>query len=179
VQGTRDEARGALRTIALHMAKLVLATLAAGILAVSAYFILQPHRPATDALVTTLDGRIVPISEFKGRVVAVNFWATWCGSCLREMPKLAEAYRKYSPRGYEMVAVAVRDRPDAVAEYAKRKSLPFPVALDAGEAARRFGNVRITPTTYLLDRHGRVVKRFVGEPDWNEYEAAVERALAR
>lgn len=154
----------------------VLATVAIGVFAA---FLATPHRPATDALVTMLDGRTVPISEFKGRVVAVSFWATWCSTCRREMPRLIEAHEKYSPRGYDTLAIAVRDRPDAVAEYTKKNALPFRVVLDAGDAASRFGNVRVTPTTFLIDRRGRVVKRFVGAPDWKAYEAAVESALAR
>jgi len=162
----------------VNIATKLIAALGVVAIGVFAAFLATPHRPATDANVVTLDGRTVSIAALKGKVTAVNFWATWCGACIREMPKMVEAHRKYAPQGYEMVAIAVRDRPEAVAEYAQRNALPFRVALDAGEAALRFGNVRITPTTFLIDRNGRVLKRFVGEPDWKEYEALVERALA-
>jgi peroxiredoxin len=108
----------------------------------------------------------------------VNFWATWCGVCIKEMPRMAEAWRKHAPRGYEMVAIAVRDEKEKVKAFSDQQALPFQVALDAGDAAQRFGNVRITPTTFLIDRHGRVIKRFVGEPDWAEFDALVEKALA-
>jgi peroxiredoxin len=78
-----------------------------------------------------------------------------------------------------MVAVAVQsDPPSAVAEFAKRRALPFRVALDSsGEIARRFGQVRITPSSFLIDREGRIVKQFVGEPDWAEFHALIERTL--
>jgi peroxiredoxin len=79
-----------------------------------------------------------------------------------------------------MVAVAMSyDHPNAVAEFAQARALPFRVALDtSGAVAQAFGNVHVTPTTYLLDRSGRIVARYVGEPDWQDFHARVERALA-
>jgi peroxiredoxin len=92
---------------------------------------------------------------------------------------MVEAHRKYSARGYETVAVAVRDRPERVAEFAKKRALPFTVALDAGgDISRLFGNVRITPTTFIIDKKGRMLRRFVGEPEWSEFDRIVEKALA-
>jgi thiol-disulfide isomerase/thioredoxin len=151
-----------------------------GLVAIGAFAaaLAMPHRPSTEARITTLDGRTLPISELRGKVTAVNFWATWCGVCIKEMPRMVEAWRKHAPRGYEMVAIAVRDEKEKVKAFSDQQALPFQVALDAGDAAQRFGNVRITPTTFLIDRHGRVIKRFVGEPDWAEFDALVEKALA-
>ena len=127
----------------------------------------------------TLDGGTLSTDELRGKVVLVNFWATWCTSCIKEMPKLVETYRKYAPRGYEMVAVAVQsDAPKQVSQFVKRRELPFKVALDTtGEAARTFGDVRATPVSVLLDREGRVVKRWVGEPDWAELHDDLEKLL--
>jgi thiol-disulfide isomerase/thioredoxin len=158
-------------------AKLIVAL---GLVAIGvfAFVLALPHRPPIEAQVTTLDGRTLPISALRGKVTAVNFWATWCGVCIKEMPRMVEAWRRHAPRGYEMVAIAVRDEKDKVSEFSTRRALPFTVALDAGDAATRFGNVRITPTTFLIDRNGRVLKRFVGEPDWAEFDALVEKALA-
>jgi peroxiredoxin len=162
----------------MNIATKIIAAL--GVLAIGTFaaFLSAPQRPATEARVTLLDGRTVPIAELRGKVTVVSFWATWCAECIREMPKMAEAYRRYAPRGYEMIAVAVRDRRESVADFARRRELPFPVALDSGEAAQRFGNVRITPTMFLIDSRGRVLKRFVGRPDWGEFHALVEKGLA-
>ena len=93
---------------------------------------------------------------------------------------MTRVYREFAPRGYEMVAVAMmRDDPAQVAAFAAGGALPFKVALDpAGDIARRFGNIHITPTTFLIDKRGRVLRRFVGEPDWQEFNALVEKALA-
>ena len=93
---------------------------------------------------------------------------------------MVRVYRRLAPRGYEMVAVAMkRDDPVEVAAVVARGALPFKVALDpAGEIARRFGNIHITPTTFLIDKRGRILRRFVGEPNWQEFDALVEKALA-
>jgi len=128
----------------------------------------------------TLSGQNFTTSELRGKVVLVNFWATSCVVCVEEMPKMAEAWKKFSPRGYEMVAVAMSyDHPSLVAEFAQKRGLPFKVALDTdGAVAKSFGGVRGTPTTFLLDKRGRIVKQYLGEPDWAEFHAHIERALA-
>jgi peroxiredoxin len=126
-----------------------------------------------------LSGEKLATSALRGKVVLVNFWATSCVPCVREMPNMVEAYEKFAPRGYETIAVAMSyDHPNAVADFAQRRALPFKVALDGdGSLARSFGNVRVTPTSFLIDRQGRIVKRFVGEPQWAELHALVEKAL--
>jgi len=96
------------------------------------------------------------------------------------MPKMIDTYRKFAPRGYEMVAVAVQsDHPNSVADFTRRRALPFKVALDGnGDIARQFGRVSITPTSFLIDKQGRVLKEYIGEPDWAEFHTLVEKALS-
>jgi len=160
-------------------AKLIclLALLAIGSLAA---VLAMPVRSAPEAEFTTLAGERFATSGLRGKVAVVSFWATSCGVCVAEMPAMIETYREFAPRGLEMVTVAMRhDRASRVAEFAEHRALPFKVALDAsGEVARRFGNIHITPTTFVLDRNGRVLRRFVGAPDWREFKSLVEKALA-
>lgn len=127
----------------------------------------------------TLSGETLSTSDLRGKVLLVNFWATSCVTCVKEMPRMVETYKTFAPRGYEMIAVAMSyDHPNRVAEFAQRRALPFKVALDGnGDIARGFGNVRATPTTFLIDKHGRIVQQYLGEPDWGELHALVERAL--
>jgi len=155
------------------IAAVALAAMAAGIYAG------LPAQSAPEARFATLSGQSFSTSDLRGKVVLVNFWATWCVDCVREMPKMVETYRKYAPRGYDMVAVAVQsDHPNQVADFTHRRALPFKVAVDTtGEVARRFGDVRLTPTSYLIGRDGRIIQSFVGEPDWAQLHAAIERAL--
>jgi peroxiredoxin len=95
------------------------------------------------------------------------------------MPKMVETYRKFAPRGYEMIAVAMSyDHPNEVARFAQARGLPFKVALDGdGAISRSFGDIRATPTTFLIDKRGRILKQYLGEPEWGEFHALVEKAL--
>ncbi len=96
------------------------------------------------------------------------------------MPMMVDTYRRFAPRGYEMVAVAMSyDHPNLVAGYVRKNGLPFKVALDLdGSLARKWGGVQATPTTFVIDRRGNIVKRYVGEPAAAELHAVLEKALA-
>jgi peroxiredoxin len=150
-----------------------------GIAAIAAVAMLTLLKPAPEVRFTALSGETFSTSALRGKVVLVNFWATYCASCVKEMPKLVDTYEKFAPRGYETVAVAVRhDNPGRVAQFVANRGLPFKVALDtSGQLAKDFGNVRITPMSFLIDKEGRVLRRYVGEPNWTEFHELVERAL--
>ncbi len=149
------------------------------IAAIAAVASLTLTRPAPQAKFSTLAGDTFSTSELRGKVVLVNFWATYCGPCIKEMPKLVEAHRKFSARGYETIAVAVRrDDPARVVQFAAQHALPFKVAIDSsGELGREFGNVRITPMGFLIGKDGKILRRYVGEFDWAEFHLLVEREL--
>ena len=138
----------------------------------------QPAAP--DVRYTTLDGQSARLGALKGKVVLVNFWATTCTTCVAEMPKLVETHRKFASRGFETVAIAMNyDPPEYVRNYAARSGLPFTVALDTtGEAAKSFEEVRLTPTTFIIDRQGRIVQKFLGEPDCPKLPALLDKLLA-
>ena len=163
--------RSPMKLIAL-LAVLAIASLAAALA--------MPVRTAPEAKFVTLGGETFTTSALRGKVAVVNFWATSCGVCLAEIPDMARSYRRHASPEYEMVAVAMRyDAPARVAAFTHERALPFKVALDGdGNIARSFGNVHITPSTFVIDKRGRVLRRFVGEPDWKELDALVERALA-
>jgi peroxiredoxin len=127
-----------------------------------------------------LDASTATTESFKGKVTLVNFWATSCTTCVAEMPKLTATYNKYNARGYEMVAVAMQyDPPSYVVNFAETRKLPFKVAIDnTGAIAKAWGGVKLTPTSYLVNKKGEIVKRYVGEPDTAELHALIERLLA-
>jgi peroxiredoxin len=128
----------------------------------------------------SIKGEKLATSELRGRVVLVNFWATDCPVCVKEMPRLVQTYRRFEPQGLEMVAVAMRhDPPNYVLSYTEKNALPFRIALDPrGELAKAFGNVMLTPTTIVIDRKGNMVARIIGEPDFAKLEALIEQKLA-
>jgi peroxiredoxin len=129
---------------------------------------------------TLLDGTRGDTGRLNGKVVLINFWATSCVTCMKEMPQIVATHRKYRAQGYDTLAVAMSyDPPAYVARYAETRGLPFGVAIDnTGAIARRFGDVQITPTTLLVNRRGEIVKRFVGEPDFAALHQLVEKLLA-
>lgn len=111
----------------------------------------------------TLSGQALKVSEVTGPLL-INFWSTSCTICVAEMPDMARLYGDYADKGLELVAVAMAyDPPNHVLEMTERRKFPFPVALDlGGEAVDAFGDIKGTPTSYLLDAEGRLVKRYVG-----------------
>lgn len=128
-----------------------------------------------------LDGSQQSTKDLQGKVTLVNFWATSCTTCVAEMPKVVATYEKYKAQGFDTVAVAMAyDPPAYVVNYAQTRKLPFKVAIDnTGAVARAWGEVQLTPTTYLVDKHGQIVKRYVGEPDFAELHKLIEKLLAQ
>lgn len=125
---------------------------------------------APDVSFTLLGKDPVPMSSLRGRPLLVNFWATTCSICRREMPKLAELYRDLHPLGLELIGVAMPyDPPNLVAEHAKRAPIPYPVSLDIdGAIVRAFGGVAVTPTTFLMSPGGAILGRYEGTLDFVE-----------
>ena len=134
---------------------------------------------APDVTFTTITGDKVSTASLRGKVVMVNFWATSCTTCVKEMPQMVETYNKFKGSGLEFVAVAMQyDPPNYVLNYAETRKLPFKVALDAGgDAAKSFGNVALTPTTFVIGKDGTILKRYVGEPQFSELHDLLQKAL--
>ena len=126
-----------------------------------------------------LDGSKKDSSQLKGKVTLVNFWATSCTTCVAEMPKIISTYDKYKSQGFDTIAVAMSyDPPSYVVNFAQTRKLPFSVAIDnTGEVAKVWGDVQLTPTTYLVNKRGEIVKRYVGEPDFEELHHLIESLL--
>lgn len=153
--------------------------LALAVLLAGALYFSGGRAAAPDITVRTLKGEVVRLSSLKGKVVLLNFWATSCATCIQEMPELTRLHRQWQPRGLEVVAIAMQyDPPNYVLNYAETRQLPFRVALDSdGKAAAAFGGILGTPTSYVLDREGRIFKRYLGIPDWNELQQWLGKTL--
>lgn len=135
-----------------------------------AFYALAQRPAAPDVIFTTLDGRQLRLADLRGKTVAVVFWATSCPICKGEMPDLVETYRKYQPRGFELIAVAMAyDSPEQVKNFAESGGLPFPVVLDTGgDLARAFSDTKVVPTTFLIDGSGKFVSRTLGAIDFTK-----------
>ncbi|WP_205833270.1 TlpA disulfide reductase family protein [Azohydromonas caseinilytica] len=158
-----------------------LATTLTLVAAVLAWQSMARYEPAPVVNYTLLDGSAGSTEALKGKVVLLNFWATSCVTCVKEMPQLVATHNKFKDRGFETLAVAMSyDPPAYVAKFAQTRQLPFGVAIDnTGQIARRFGDIQLTPTTFLIDQQGRIVKRYVGEPDFAALHTLVEGLLKK
>ncbi|HEV7815760.1 MAG TPA: TlpA disulfide reductase family protein [Janthinobacterium sp.] len=145
-----------------------------------AYVSLNGNASAPQLTFIGIKGEKISPESLRGKVVMVNFWATSCTTCVGEMPKMVETYNKYKAQGLEFVAVAMQDdAPNYVVNYAESRQLPFKVALDVdGAAAKAYGNVAMTPTTFVIDKEGKIIKRYVGEPEFASLHKLLEKALA-
>jgi peroxiredoxin len=154
----------------------VAAVLAAG----AALYLGTGNAAAPESTFVLLDGTRKTTADLKGKVTLVNFWATSCVTCVAEMPKVIATYEKYKGRGYDTLAVAMSyDPPSYVVNYAETRKLPFKVAIDnTGAVAKSWGDVQLTPTTYVVNKRGEIVKSFVGEPDFAELHKLIEKLLA-
>ena len=114
-----------------------------------------------------LAGGRLKLSDFKGKVVMVNFWATWCPPCREEMPSMEKAYQEYKERGFAVLAVNVdKARGAPVEEFIRELKLTFPVLLDPEETTKKSFGIRGLPQTVLIDRRGRVARHVYGSLDW-------------
>jgi len=150
------------------------------LIAVAGWLAFGTSKQVPDATFTLLSGQKISTGQLKGKVYLVNFWATDCDTCIQEMPQMVQTYNQFKDQGLEFVAVAMNyDAPMYVVNYSQTRRLPFKVALDDGSAAKQFGNVQLTPTTFVIDRDGHILKRYVGEPQFSELAGILKDALAK
>lgn len=129
----------------------------------------------------TIAGKQFDTNSLKGKVTLVNFWATSCTTCVQEMPLLSEKFNTYKDKGYRTVAVAMEyDEPAFIQNFTNDRKLPFDVVHDKdGSIASAFNQVKLTPTSYLIDQKGMIVKRYVGAPKADELKATIESLLSQ
>lgn len=143
-----------------------------------AYIWLSPTgaQSAPDIKVSAFNSsRTIDLKALEGRPVLVTFWATSCQGCLKEMPHLIELYKELAPKGLEIIGVAMSyDRPDHILEMQKQKQIPYPIVYDGvSEVSRAFGDIRLTPTTFLINPQGQIVRQKIGEMDMKLLHAQI------
>lgn len=136
---------------------------------------------APDITFSITDGRRIKLEDLRGRPVLVQFWATSCPTCRKEMPPLAALYNDMHDKGLELIAVAMPyDPPNRVLEMTREKQFPYPVALDIkGEAMVAFGDISLTPTTLLIGPDGRILRRQLGEMNFDKLRQQIKALLPK
>jgi cytochrome c biogenesis protein CcmG/thiol:disulfide interchange protein DsbE len=139
---------------------------------------IEERKPAPDFTLKDGEGRKVSLSDFRGKVVLLNFWATWCGPCKIEMPWFIEFQRKYKDRGFSVVAVSLDEEGwDVVKPFAEEMKFNFPVLLGNDELAERFGGIQALPTTLIIDKEGRIYSNHMGLVSMSDYEDEINKLL--
>jgi peroxiredoxin len=156
----------------MRLKHLVIAVFALALAGSLVLFRLAPTgvRKAPDISVTTLQGKQLSMASLRGHPVLVNFWATTCPGCLSELPRLAELYTEFAPRGLEIIGVSMAyDPPDRVIALSEARRIPYPLALDINSrTAAAFGDVSVTPSSFLIAPDGRVLEQRTGELDMDK-----------
>lgn len=126
-----------------------------------------------------LDGRNVELAKYRGRVVLVNFWATWCTPCQTEMPRFITFQREFGTKDFQVIGVSMDDSPEAVKRFGAKMKTNYPIVMGTTKIAEAYGGVLGLPITLLVDREGRVAKRYEGVVDLDEMEHEIRKLLAR
>ena len=124
-----------------------------------------------EVLLQDLNGADVNISDFRGKIVFLNFWATWCPTCVVEMPSMEKLHRKLKDKDFALVSISIQDSAAEVKRFFKQNQLTFTALLDSsGKTVPGFG-IRAIPTTLILDKTGRIIGRVMGPREWDSRES--------
>jgi peroxiredoxin len=137
------------------------------------------RKPAPDFVLKDAADRRIQLSSFRGKVVLVNFWATWCGGCKVEIPWLIGFQQEYARRGFDVLGVSFdEDGWKIVKPFIAAKHLNYPVMIGDSRFASLFGGVDALPVTYVIDKAGRIATRHLGVVDKSQYQAEIEKLLS-
>ena len=125
------------------------------------------------------DGHVLSLASFRGKVVLLNFWATWCAPCQAEMPTFARWQQQYGPQGLQVIGISMDDEPAAARKVVRKLKLNYPVAMGDATLGERYGGVLGLPLTFLIDRRGVIQAEFSGEPNLNAMEERIKTLLER
>src|SRR5437588_3199305 len=135
-------------------------------------------QPAPEFNLTTPDGRAMKLSDFHGKAVLLNFWATWCEPCKVEMPWFVDLQKKYGPQGLQVLGVAMDDAPvKDIADFAQKMNVNYPIVIGKEEVGTQYGGVQYLPSTFYISRDGKIIDRVFGLVSRSEIEANVQKAL--
>lgn len=140
---------------------------------------LATNKKVPEIAVTSITGEAIKLYQDKNNFTIINFWATDCPACIKEMPGLTDIYNQFKGQGLQIIAVSMSyDPPNQVLNFTQKNKIPFPVVLDVdGQIARSFEDIRLTPTSILIDKNGKIIDKVIGELDFNKLNALLKKHL--
>lgn len=142
-------------------------------------------KKAPDFTLTTTDGKILKLSDYKGKGVIVNFWATWCRPCRMEIPDMIELQREYESQGFSFIGIAIGDEEENVKAFVRRQEMNYPVAVGTPELAKKYGKftqegtIRGIPTSFIINTKGEIIGYLVGMCNKATFIKAIKQAIAK
>jgi cytochrome c biogenesis protein CcmG/thiol:disulfide interchange protein DsbE len=136
-------------------------------------------KAAPDFTVVDLDGKKLSLSDYQGKVVLLDFWATWCTPCREEIPHFVEMQKKFGPQGFQVIGISMDDNAKPVREFYRQYNLNYPVALGDDKLAEHFGGVLGLPVNFVIDRQGHIYAKHLGATQASVFDEDVSRLLAQ
>lgn len=137
-------------------------------------------KAAPDFSLPTTTGQTMKLSDFQGKAVLLNFWATWCEPCKVEMPWFVDLQKKYGPQGLQVIGVAMDEAsPKDIAAFAQKMGVNYPILIGKEEVGVQYGGIEYLPSTFYISRDGKVIEHAFGLVSRSEIEANIEKALGR
>lgn len=138
----------------------------------------KDRKAAPDFELKDVNGKVVRLSDYRGKVVLLDFWATWCGPCGIEIPWFTEFQRKYKDRGFTVLGVSMDDGGwKDVKPFVAEKKINYQIVLGDDKTSDQYGSVEALPTTFVIDREGRIASVHVGLVDKKEFDDAIQKLL--
>jgi len=140
---------------------------------------LATNKKVPEIAVNSITGEAIKLYQVKNNFTIINFWATDCPGCIKEMPGLTNVYNQLKGQGLQIIAVSMSyDPPNQVLNFTQKNKIPFPVVLDVdGQIARSFEDIRLTPTSILIDKNGKIIDKVIGELDFNKLNVLLKKHL--
>jgi len=139
--------------------------------------LLSADKTVKDFKLTDTTGKEITLSDYKGKVILVNFWATWCGPCIREMPDLEKLHQSYREKGVVVLGLTVASKEKDIPAVITKTGVSYPVLLSADQVASHFGSFNSIPQTFILDKSGQIVAQISGSTTFAEFEAEIKKHL--
>jgi thiol-disulfide isomerase/thioredoxin len=134
--------------------------------------------PAPDWELTDLSGKLVKFSDFRGHVLIVDFWATWCVPCRVEIPHFVELQKQYGDKGLTVIGISLDEQgPEVVKKFLKRFGVTYPIVIGNEKVVEAYGRIDAIPTAFVIDRQGRIVSRHIGYDDKAAFEKEIQSLL--